>query len=352
MADDKKDEKFVETEEIDEDLELPDGAAIAKEIQEDINQQMQIHFSRLENDVRDVFSQKLESIESSLSNQLSDRVLTAQSDILKTNKIFREICRPLGARWKELFLLLTEGLDKEKVEGEIKLIEKQSPLMQPYKSLMSWKELKGTSFVVDELTPALRSLGLSDLVDKVDTILHRDSKDDLFDLSSIGKSLNPEQDATPGASSRARETPPRSSRSSGPVMRARTTSSESGASAAESSPVVLKDQNLEAAASSPFSPPAAEPASPEGGALDDRHLLFLAKKIGDFWDRLAKELKVPKEDVSDIMTSEGSMNYQGAFRMLWIWRESRSSNSEGSLEFLTSALEKIGRPDLISILKS
>lgn len=96
-----------------------------------------------------------------------------------------------------------------------------------------------------------------------------DSKDDLFDLSSIGKSLNPEQDATPGASSRARETPPRSSRSSGPVMRARTTSSESGASAAESSPVVLKDQNLEAAASSPFSPPAAEPASPEGGESID-----------------------------------------------------------------------------------
>lgn len=32
MADDKKDEKFVETEEIDEDLELPDGAAIAKEV--------------------------------------------------------------------------------------------------------------------------------------------------------------------------------------------------------------------------------------------------------------------------------------------------------------------------------
>ena len=33
MADDKKDEKFVEPEEIEENLEFPDGASIAKEVE-------------------------------------------------------------------------------------------------------------------------------------------------------------------------------------------------------------------------------------------------------------------------------------------------------------------------------
>jgi len=84
--------------------------------------------------------------------------------------------------------------------------------------------------------------------------------------------------------------------------------------------------------------------------LDDRHLLLLAKRIAAQWDQLAKLLSVAEEDIDELVSSEGH-SYQGAFRMLYDWREALSDLS-ASHESLVSALRQLGHSDAIQLILS
>ena len=79
--------------------------------------------------------------------------------------------------------------------------------------------------------------------------------------------------------------------------------------------------------------------------LDYRHLLLLAKRIAADWDQLAKLLSVAEEEIDELLTNEGR-SYQGAFRMLWEWREA-SSDLHTSLQSLLDALRQLGRSDAV-----
>jgi len=84
--------------------------------------------------------------------------------------------------------------------------------------------------------------------------------------------------------------------------------------------------------------------------LDDRHLLQLAKRIAASWDQLAKLLSVGEEDISELQSSEGQ-SYQGAFRMLYDWREA-SSDLRASHESLVMALRQLGHSDDVQLILS
>lgn len=83
--------------------------------------------------------------------------------------------------------------------------------------------------------------------------------------------------------------------------------------------------------------------------LDDRHLLQIAKKLGGDWEPLAKGLSVSSGEIAEIIESEGK-TYQGCFKMLWNWRESKTDLSEG-LGTLTQQLKAINRMDAVLLLQ-
>ena len=84
--------------------------------------------------------------------------------------------------------------------------------------------------------------------------------------------------------------------------------------------------------------------------LDDRHLLQLAKRIAADWDQLAKLLSVAEEEISELLSSEGH-SYQGAFQMLYEWREA-SADLKTSHESLVAALRQLGHSDAVELILS
>lgn len=82
--------------------------------------------------------------------------------------------------------------------------------------------------------------------------------------------------------------------------------------------------------------------------LDDRHLLQIAKKLGSEWEPLAKRLGVSDAEITEVLEAEGH-TYQGAFKMLWEWRESRTNLAEG-LDALITQLRVLNRRDIVELL--
>ena len=90
-------------------------------------------------------------------------VIAFQTDILRTNKVFRDISRPLGANWLPVFDTLMAGFPSDEVSAARTKIQSERPILQPYKALMTWKDACGETFDVRCLVDALRFNGLDDL---------------------------------------------------------------------------------------------------------------------------------------------------------------------------------------------
>ena len=88
-------------------------------------------------------------------------------DILRTNKIFRDISRPLGTEWRPVFDRLMAQFPQDVVTAERVVIEKDRPFLQAYKSLMTWKEACGSDFNIQDLVDALQITGHDDLASRV-----------------------------------------------------------------------------------------------------------------------------------------------------------------------------------------
>jgi hypothetical protein len=78
--------------------------------------------------------------------------------------------------------------------------------------------------------------------------------------------------------------------------------------------------------------------------LDNRRMLLLAKKVGGDWEPLGKALGVADEELAEIKESADGATYQGAFKMLWAWRQTRpAGDDEGSSAALKAALQQVDK---------
>lgn len=81
--------------------------------------------------------------------------------------------------------------------------------------------------------------------------------------------------------------------------------------------------------------------------LDNRRILLLAKKVGGDWEPLGKALGVPEDEIAEIKESADASTYQGAFKMLWAWRQSQTTGDDAMQEALRSALQQVDKAQLI-----
>lgn len=80
--------------------------------------------------------------------------------------------------------------------------------------------------------------------------------------------------------------------------------------------------------------------------LGDGQLLRLARKVGGQWVSLGKALNLPSDQIKEIWDKEGD-TYQGAFQMLWAWRDVTCTLSlSDAVNGLAKALASINRTDL------
>lgn len=82
--------------------------------------------------------------------------------------------------------------------------------------------------------------------------------------------------------------------------------------------------------------------------LDNRRLLLLAKKVGGDWEPLGKALGVPDDEIKEIKESADASGYQGAFKMLWAWRQSQTAgDDEATRQALRTALQQVDKAQLM-----
>ena len=97
--------------------------------------------------------------------------LMLQTDILRTNKVLRDVSRALGADWRPVFESLMAHFPADVRDGALKKIEGERPILQAYKAFMMWKEACGPDFDVRRILDALRNNGLDDLEQMTISIL-------------------------------------------------------------------------------------------------------------------------------------------------------------------------------------
>lgn len=217
-----------------------------------------------------------------------------ESEMIRSSKVFREVSRVLGYEWQPIFADLMKKFPPEVVAKEKLEIEKQQPIIQGYKALTAWKELSGPSYTIMQLVDVLRDHNMDDVADEVLNIL------DSADLEQKDEKSKTDDKKT-----------------TKPLQR-------------KKSDVANK---------------------PKQGILDNRRLLLLAKKVGEDWEPLGKALEVPEEELAEIREGEDSKTYQGAFKILWSWRQTQPpAETEESRNILRAALEKVGKQSFLEDL--
>lgn len=77
-------------------------------------------------------------------------------------------------------------------------------------------------------------------------------------------------------------------------------------------------------------------------------MLLLAKKVGGDWEQLGNALGVSDDEIKEIKESADSSTYQGAFKMLWAWRQAQTTNDDEEMHrALRSALQNVDKAQLI-----
>lgn len=112
---------------------------IAQKMQENVAQELSSHLAKLEEEFRTAFDDRIKMVTSQAKTQASEEMSKKQTDILRTNKVFREISRPLNEKWKPVFDILISDLTPEQRRVELEKVEHEKPFMQSYKALMTWK---------------------------------------------------------------------------------------------------------------------------------------------------------------------------------------------------------------------
>lgn len=215
------------------------------------------------------------------------------SDALKTNRILREVSRNMGDEWKSVFrhLLVAASFPPEAIEEEVAGLERQPPIIQGYRSLLVWKEIVGPDFSIAKLVEALRKNDMDDIADFAISILEERDKPEAKKTKPVGK----------------------------PVQRRR-------------SDVSAKSRTA---------------------FLDNRRMLLIAKKIGGDYEGIGKALALPDDELAEIKEVEGN-SYQGAFKVLWAWRQTQpaGAETEATVEILRNAFRVAGKDHLADQLQT
>lgn len=232
-------------------------------------------------------------------DETSKLIKNTQNELMRTNKVIKEVSRGIATDWQAVFeYLMSAQLSKSEIKQQISRIEKQNrPLMQAYKALILWRDMKDDTHGLTHLADALRLNKKLDLADYVlDAI---DCEGDSFhQLKAPGEEAKPGEGAQGG---------------------------EDGAK------------------------PSMKQAQSRTGALDDRKFLQLARKIGAEWEPIATTLGLAEEDVKEILEGEGK-TYQGAFKMLWTWRDRTVELDQDSAQILQEALKACGKDDVAELV--
>lgn len=140
---------------------------LAAELQQSNEPQLDQHLAVIEEQFRESFDERF----SSNAPKIKPHVWEDQTDILRTNKIFREVSRDMGDEWRPVFSDLMAPFPPEVLEEELALLEQQPPIIRGYKALMAWKEIAGPNFTIMKLVDSLRKNDMDDIADATVSIL-------------------------------------------------------------------------------------------------------------------------------------------------------------------------------------
>ena len=117
------------------------------------------------------FKARMSSVQNRYNSEKRRSITMWQTDILRMNKVFRDIARHLGSEWRPVFNILLQPLEltEAEVDMERRKVEKQKPFMQAYKALLTWKDLKderGEDFDMLQLVEALKKVDKYELAEK------------------------------------------------------------------------------------------------------------------------------------------------------------------------------------------
>lgn len=294
---------------------MEEDAEESKKIKQEIRDRVQAAMDSRQSDMAASFEKSynnsIRGMDERYSGQLKGQIDTKQTDVLRTNKVFREIGRGLGAEWPFIFRTLMKDFSPTVTENEIdRITTTYRPYMQPYNALLEWKRQMAEDFYIQPLIDALRSSREYDLAEKAMDIMEARGEG-LMRLDGVGRGL-------------ASGTRPRPSS------------------------FVANGDNLEAGAMGDFDgadyvPRLLEKKDTSPDPISDANLLKLARKLGSEWTRLAEHVGIPQEDLDTIIANEGT-DYSGGFRMLWVWRDSldTTEGSEANAKILGKGLHKAG----------
>jgi hypothetical protein len=292
----------------------PEHEEETKQIQEQCSREIRERLALLDDKFSVRFDNRMTDIGERYKQHVGSHVRDRQTDVLRSNKVIREVSRELGSDWKFVFQSLMAGFPMDVITAEIERIERQRPFMQPYKALVRWRDMKGENFNINDLIDVLKTMVKDELAARALAILHCQG-DALYALDhkpntriASGVELRDEEgDFLPldGAEGMAVGLNGRGNHSNGDEL--------------------------------------------VGGAVGDRNLLQVARKLGKDWFQVGTCLDLPSEELDEIKNAEGD-SYQAAFRMLWLWRDTAGQGGYDTPSVLGDALKAAGRSDLEEIL--
>lgn len=248
-----------------------------------VEPQLDSHLAVIEEQFRENFDDRLREAAPPASGIGRRLDAAGTGDVLLINRVFREVSRCMGDEWMPVFDALMSSLPQEVIEQAKNSLQQHPPLIQGYRALLAWREAAGREFEIRRLVDVLRSCSMDDVADVAVSLL--DDRD--------GKEQKPKQ----------------------------------------TQPIQRRKSDLSAKSKTDI--------------LDNRRILLLAKKVGGDWEPLGKALGVPEDEIAEIKESADASTYQGAFKMLWAWRQSQTTGDDAMQEALRSALQQVDKAQLI-----
>ena len=263
---------------------------LAKEMSEKCSHELTHKMSDITKDYNTCFENRMKGMETRYENHAASNISARQVEILRLNKIIRDVSRNIGDHWRTVFPAIMKNFPEDVVKAETVKIERQRPFMQGYKALTTWKELSGEEIQLMPLIEALRGTEVMELVERVLDIMDAD-RETLLNMGEFKLSEGEEGKKPPAGSS------------------------------------------------------SADPG------INDNSLLKISRQLTNDWIKLGTALEVSDEDINEIKESE--TGYQAAFKMLWTWRENarEAGSDHEAVEHLAAALKKIGKKDLAEMVE-
>jgi len=263
---------------------------LAKEMKEKCTHELSNKLGDITKDYNLCFDNRMKDMAKRYENHAASNISTRQVEVLRLNKIIRDVSRNIGDSWRIVFPHIMKNFPEDVITAETRKIERQRPFMQGYKALTTWKELQGEEIQLMPLIESLRGCENIDLVERVLDIMDAD-RETLLNMGEFK----------------------------------------------------LEDTGEEGKK--------VMPSAQADGSINDNNLLKISRQLTDDWERLGKALEVAEEEIAEI--KENEKGYQAAFKLLWIWRENaREAGTDHELtEHLVAALRKIGKKDLAQLVE-